>query len=271
MSTDDLVPHLPDHAVETISAFLISHCLYHGNEGAVVGLSGGVDSALVARLARDALGAEKVLGVSMPDASYPGDLARETDQYARSLEIEYRSLGIEQIESAFGSVLPEITDRVTVGNTKARIRMALLYSLARERRRVVVGTGNKSELLLGYFTKYGDGGADLLPIGDLYKTEVWELSAQLHLPRSIRERPPTAGLWAGQTDEAELGLPYAQLDRILHGLERGISEEEIAVRTGQPLERVRQYAQRIVTHRHKRRTPPIPKIGERTLGVDWDP
>ncbi|MGI0068340.1 MAG: NAD+ synthase, partial [Thermoplasmata archaeon] len=223
MSADELVPHLPDHAVETLTAFLRSHCLYHGNEGALVGLSGGVDSALVARLASDALGAEKVLGISMPDAAYPGDLARETEQYARSLEIEHRALGIEKIETAFRSTLPEIADRVTLGNTKARIRMSLLYAIARERRRVVVGTGNKSELLLGYFTKYGDGGADLLPIGDLYKTEVLELSAELNLPRSIREREPTAGLWEGQTDEEELGLPYAQLDRILHGLERGLS------------------------------------------------
>ncbi len=271
MTAEDLVPHLPEHAVETITSFLRSHCLYHGNEGAVVGLSGGVDSAIVARLARDALGEARVLGVSMPDASYPADLARETDQYARSLGIEYRTLGIDAIEAAYRATVPEITDRVTLGNTKARIRMSLLYSLARERRRVVVGTGNKSELLLGYFTKYGDGGADLMPIGDLYKTEVWELSARLDLPRSIRERAPTAGLWEGQTDEAELGLPYARLDRILHGLERGIPEEEIAVRTGEPVERVRQYAQRVVAHRHKRRTPPIPKIGDRTIGVDWDP
>ncbi len=271
MTDGDLVPRLPDHAVETITAFLRSHCLYHGNEGAVLGLSGGVDSALVARLARDALGAEKILGISMPDTAYPRDLARETDQYAHALGIEYRTVGIEKIESAYRTTLPDVKDRVTVGNTKARIRMTVLYALARDRRRVVLGTGNKSELLLGYFTKHGDGGVDLLPIGDLYKTEVWELSAQLNLPRAVRERAPSAGLWEGQTDEEELGLAYRELDRILYGLERGLAEEEIAARTRQPIERVRQYAQRVVAYRHKRRSAPIPKIGARTVGVDWDP
>jgi len=265
----DLVPRLPPHAAATIRTFLRAHALGDGVEGAVVGLSGGIDSALTARLLVDALGPEPVIGILLPDAGYPPALLAETVEFGGSLGIETRTIPIAPVEAAFRGLLPEVTDRVSIGNTKARIRSAILYAIARERHRLVVGTGNKSELLLGYFTKYGDGGVDLLPIGDLYKTEVWALSAELGLPREVRERPPTAGLWDGQTDEAELGAPYADLDRVLRGLEELRSEEEIAKITGLPLAKVREIAQRVIASRHKRRMPPVAKIGLRTVGVDW--
>lgn len=173
------------------------------------------------------------------------------------------------MERAFTALLPELVDRVALGNVKARIRMIVVYALARERRRLVAGTGNKSEILLGYFTKYGDGGADLFPIGDLYKTELRALAAELGLPSAIRERPPTADLWEGQTDEGELGISYDDVDRILYGLEQLRSEAEIAAVTGFPLERVHAVVERVRRNRHKRRTPPIPKVGLRTVGIDW--
>ena len=264
-----LVPRLPAHATTTIHQFLRAHALSDGNDGLVVGLSGGIDSALVARLARDALGPEHVLGVLLPDARFPTDLRAETEEYGRSLGIETRTLPIDPIERAIARTLPELTDRVALGNVKARVRMIVLYALARERRRLVAGTGNKSELLLGYFTKYGDGGADLLPIGDLYKTEVRALSAELQLPAAVRERAPTAGLWEGQTDESELGISYDDVDQILYGLEQLRSETEIASATGFPVDRVRGIVQRVHRYRHKRRPPPIPKVGLRTVGIDW--
>jgi NAD+ synthase len=265
----ELSPRLPEHAEEAIHSFLKSHSLYHGNEGAVIGLSGGIDSALVARLARDALGPHRVLGVLLPDQGYPPALVSETETYARSLGIDSRTIPLSPIEVAYRTLLPEVTDRVTIGNTVARMRMTVLYALAREHRRVVLGTGNKSEILLGYFTKYGDGGVDVLPIGDLYKTQVRALAARLDLPRPVRERPPTAGLWEGQTDEAELGAPYERLDRILYGIELGWTEEEIARGAGEALAMVRSVAQRVTDTRHKRRLPPIPKLGEKTVGIDW--
>jgi NAD+ synthase len=264
-----LVPRLPPHALETIVRFLRAHALADGSEGVVVGLSGGIDSALVARLARDALGGEHVLGVLLPDAPFPDPLRRETESYARDLGIESRTIPIESVENAYRTLLPELTDRVSLGNVKARIRMSVLYTIARERRRLVVGTGNKSELLLGYFTKYGDGGVDLLPLGDLYKTDIRAIAKELALPAAIQERPPTAGLWEGQTDEAELGISYSDVDQILFGLEQLRSEEEIAALTGFPLARVREVSERVARFRHKRRPPPIPKVRLRTIGMDW--
>jgi NAD+ synthase len=265
----NLEPHAPPYAREVLGAFLKSQLGAAGVRGAIVGLSGGIDSSLVARLARDAVGPESVLGVLLPDDSYPKALLEETESYAASLGIETRVVPIGRAEAALRSLLPELRDPTDLGNLKARIRMTVWYALARERHRLVVGTGNKSELLLGYFTKYGDGAVDLLPLGDLYKTGVRELAEELDLPRSIRQRPPTAGLWEGQTDEAELGLPYERLDRILFGLERMLPEAEIAERLGEPLEIVRSTAERVRQFRHKRRAPPIPKLSLRTLGLDW--
>ena len=264
-----LAPHLPSHAEETIAAFLRAHALGSGLAGVVVGLSGGIDSALVARLARDALGPENVSGVQLPDDRFPDDLRRETAAYARALGIGHRVVEIEPIERGFRDALPELADPVALGNVKARIRMAVLYSIARGERRLVAGTGNKSELLLGYFTKYGDGGVDLLPIGDLYKTDVRAIAEELGLPAAVRDRPPTAGLWEGQTDEEELGISYTELDQILYGLEQLRTPEEVASLTGFPVERVRAIDERILQFRHKRRMPPIPKVRLRTIGIDW--
>jgi NAD+ synthase len=268
VSPDDH-PRPPPHAARTIGEFLSAHALADGTNGVVVGLSGGVDSALVARLARDALGPERVLGVLLPDLHVGPELVAETAGYAAELGIAHRTVRIEPLEEAFRATVPELVDRVTLGNTAARIRMTVLYALARDAGRLVAGTGNKSELLLGYFTKYGDGGVDLLPIGDLYKTEVWALAEELGLPEPIRRRTPTAGFWPGQTDEGELGASYDDVDRVLRRLERLEREEEIVRGTGLPAVRVRAILARVEQHRHKRRLPPVAKLGLRTVGLDW--
>lgn len=264
-----LTPRLPAHAAAAIDQFLRHHLDRSAPGGVVVGLSGGIDSALVARLARDALGAGRVFGLLLPDDRFPPSLLEETRAYARGLGIAERVVPITELERAVRSVLPEVSDRVAWGNAKARLRMLLLYAVARERRALVVGTGNKSELLLGYFTKYGDGGVDLLPLGDLYKTQVREFAEQLGLPEAIRARAPTAGLWEGQTDEGELGMPYSDLDRILFGLEQLYGPEEIARETGLAVAAVSAVSAQVDANRHKRRSPPIPKLGLRTIGIDW--
>jgi NAD+ synthase len=147
--------------------------------------------------------------------------------------------------------------------------MAVLYYFARKLGYLVCGTSNKSELMAGYFTKFGDGGADFCPLGDLYKTEVRELARRLEVPTSIMEKAPTAGLWEGQTDEGEIGITYEELDQILVGIELNLSNEDIASRTKVDLEKVERVW---AMHRgsvHKRKTPLIPKMGLRTIGLDW--
>ncbi len=260
---------VPHGAARIIGAFLRAHALAPGLGGVVVGLSGGIDSALTARLARDALGAEHVLGVLLPDGGPDAAIEEETVAYARELGIALRKVPISPLLESFRTALPEVTDRMTVGNTAARLRMTVLYALARERHLLVAGTGNKSELLLGYFTKYGDGGADLLPIGDLYKTDVWALSEELGLPLPVRERAPTAGFWPGQTDEEEIGASYVVVDRVLRAVEELRPEDEIPALTGVAEATVRSIVGRVAANRHKRRLPPVPKLGLRTVGLDW--
>jgi NAD+ synthase len=265
----DLRPRLPAHAADTIARFLRSQVREAGARAVVVGLSGGIDSALVARLCADALGPKSVVGVLLPDAAHPTALLEETTAYAQALGVETVLRPIGEVERAFDSLLQQGDDVVGRGNVKARIRMTVLYAEARRRGALVVGTGNKSEILTGYFTKFGDGGADLLPLGDLYKTELRELARRLELPAPFLERAPTAGLWAGQTDEAELGVSYDVLDQILRGLEELHPEAQIAEALGVDPATVAAVVHRVAQHRHKRRLPPIPKLSLRTVGLDW--
>jgi len=254
----ELVPAIEPDESERIHRFLVREVDAARATGVVLGLSGGIDSALTARLARDALGPDRVLGLLLPDREYPAALREETMGYARELGIRFEVIELEPIEESVVAALGGRADLIDRGNIKARLRMLLLYARARPLGRLVAGTGNRSELELGYFTKFGDGGADLLPLGHLYKTQVQALARSLGLPAAIQERAPTAGLWEGQTDEAELGLPYARLDPILVGLARGLPEAEIAQRTGAGPAEIRSVGDRVRRHRHKRLLPPTP-------------
>ncbi len=167
------------------------------------------------------------------------------------LGIDFRTINISGIISAFMSVIPgsESADKLTKGNLKARIRMSLLYFHANQMNRLVMGTSNKTEIILGYYTKYGDGGVDLEPIARLYKTEVWELSRILGIPEFIIAKKPSAGLWTGQTDEDELGISYIKLDNVLMMLEQNKDPEIIMSTVGVSIE---QLNYRNETHREKR-------------------
>ena len=194
-----------------------------GLSGAVVGLSGGIDSAVVSGLCAMAVGPENVLGVAMPAYSIPADVA-DARLIAEHWDIEYREVDLGGIYDAFLELLPD-GNQLADANIKPRARMITLYHLANSLNRLVVGTGNRSELEVGYFTKHGDGGVDLLPIGSLLKVEVRELAREMGVPEKIIERAPSAGLWEGQTDEHELGITYEQLDTALQAIEDGYTED----------------------------------------------
>ncbi len=186
--------------------------------GFVVGLSGGIDSAVTAALCRRAAG-DAVLAVWMPCHSLSEDeqFARSV---ARSLELELMAVDLCPPYDAFLQELP-LGNAMARANLKPRLRMATLYYLAQSRNYLVAGTGNKPEIMVGYFTKYGDGGVDLEPLGELYKHEVRALANALSVPQPIIDRAPSPGLWPGQTDEGEMGITYAEIDAILAAWEAG--------------------------------------------------
>jgi len=188
-----------------------------GAEGLVVGLSGGVDSSVVAALAKEAAGEKNTLGLIMPCHSSLADF-EDARSMAKKLGIKIRVVDLSEIFDRLVKILPR-AGRIAMGNLKPRLRMMVLYYFANRLNYLVCGTGNKSELMMGYFTKYGDGGVDILPLGDLLKREVRMLAQDLGIPDSIIYKTPSAGLWANQTDEDEMGITYDELDEALERLE----------------------------------------------------
>lgn len=185
-------------------------------KGIVLGLSGGIDSSVVASLVKEAVGEKKVLGLFMPCESHPRDL-KDAKIMAKKLGIRTKTIDLFPVCNSLIKLLPR-AGSLAKNNLKPRLRMLVLYYFANKLNYLVCGTGNKSELMVGYFTKYGDGGCDILPIADLLKAQVIKLAEQLGVPEHIIVKPPSAGLWPGQTDEAEMGVTYAQLDEILQGM-----------------------------------------------------
>jgi len=185
---------------------------------AVLGLSGGIDSALVAKILAKAIGAENVFAISMPlnEKISKQDISHAKN-WAKALKINFYLLPISEFAKPFEK-LKWKQSKISKGNSFARLRMNILYNFANSQNAIVAGTGNRTELSLGYFTKYGDGGADVLPIGSIYKTKVIEMAKFLKLPKEIIEKKPTAGLWQGQTDEKEIGMKYCEMDSILKAL-----------------------------------------------------
>src|SRR5213592_3354852 len=262
MPAMELVPRYKEEQVFIIEAFIVHSVRESGRDGVILGLSGGIDSALVAKLCADALGPDRVLALALPDGKGGKDL-RDAKKWAKALGITFGVVNIGPIAASFERRLRASAspNPVAQGNLRARTRMAVLYYVANTEERVVMGTGNKSELLTGYFSKWGDGGADVLPIGDLYKTQVLGMARHLGLPSEIVDKVPTAGLWPGQTDEGELGIPYAELDRILLGIELQLESEAISEKAAVPLDHVKYVLGLVEKGVHKRKMPLIPKVG----------
>ena len=253
--------------VEIVTEFIKEYVEKAGKKRVIIGLSGGIDSSLVLKLAVMALGKENVYAIFLPETATPLTDFEDSRQMARLTGVNYTTIDISSIvHSVVGK---DELDKVAIGNIKARIRMIYLYKYANMLDALVCGTSNKTELMLGYFTKYGDGGADFMPIGDLYKTQVYMVASHLEIPEKIIKKPPTAGLWKGQTDEQELGLPYEKIDAILYGIERKRSMEEICSIAGVEIEEVRRIYEMVKKNEHKRRLAIVPKIGFKTIGIDW--
>ena len=238
-------------------------------KGIVIGLSGGIDSAVTAILCKKALGKNKVKCLFLPDETTPNSDINHCKDLVKKFDLYYEKKDITSIIKDVEKASLLKPNSYTLANIKARIRMVLLFEYANMTNSLVVGTSNKSELLVGYFTKYGDGGVDIMPIGDLYKTQVYELARFLKVPEDICCKPPTAGLIKGQTDEAELKLRYEKLDKILMGLERKTDISEIAKFADVKESDVVRIKQMRKKSQHKRRTPLIPKLNLRTVGSDW--
>lgn len=231
-----------------IEVWLETKLAQSGANGVVIGLSGGVDSSVVAALASRALGNQRVLGLILPCDSNSKD-AERARIVAKNLGIKTDTVDLAPAFRCFGDALPE-ADKKTLGNLKSRLRMLTLYYYANMNNSLVLGTSNKTEIAIGYFTKYGDSAADLEPIGGLYKTQVLELAKHIEIPEEIISSPPTAGLWDGQTDESEIGMSYAELDDILKAVERGRDYEAAK-------EKMARVAEMIKKSSHKRKLPEV--------------
>ncbi len=227
--------------------------------GVVVGISGGVDSATTAFLAVKALGKDKVLGLIMP--YYENQDVEDAKLVCETLGINYKIINIKPIVDAFEKNLDFKPNKITKGNIMVRTRMILLYAHANQYNLLVLGTSNKSELLTGYYTKWGDGASDYAPLINLYKTEVWEIAKRLGVPEKIIKKKPTAGLWIGQTDEDELGISYRLLDEILYRLvDLKMPKEKIAEELNIPIEKIKYVENLIKKSEHKRKLPVGPEI-----------
>jgi len=227
-------------------------------ESIILGLSGGVDSSVVASLCVEALGGNRVYGLYLPYRENKQD-AKHSKLVADKLNLNYKAFNITSLVDLYFNNFPD-ADKIRRGNMMARIRMAIIFDCSKIYNGVVAGTGNRSEILLGYFTLFGDSACSFAPIGDLYKTEVKQLAEIMKIPEEIINKKPSAGLWPGQTDEEELGFSYMEVDKILYLMIEEKKDINKIVKEGFNKELVEKIRQQISSTEFKRKLPLIPKI-----------
>jgi len=257
-----------DLAREILTGFIRSEITRAGMSRAVVGLSGGIDSALSCILAAEALGPENVLAVMMPYRESNRDSLEHAQLLVDQLGVQSRTIEITDMVEPLFKLDPQISKK-RKGNVMARARMIVLYDQSEVFKGLVVGTGNKTDILLGYTTLYGDSASAINPIGDLYKTQVRQLSRALKVPAPIIDKPPSADLWIGQTDEKELGFSYEEVDKLLYLLVDQRYSPLEAVEAGFDEKFVDAVVARVRRNQFKRVLPPIAKVSNRTIGYDF--
>lgn len=255
-------------ARKILTGFIRSEITRVGYTRAVVALSGGLDSALSCFLTTEALGAPNVLAVRMPYKTSSQDSLDDAQRVIDILGIQSLTLPITEMVEPLLQRFPDMSN-VRRGNIMARARMITIYDQSEAFRGLVVGTGNKTEILLGYTTLYGDSACAINPLGDLYKTQVRQLSREIGVPREIVDKPPSADLWAGQTDEGELGFTYAEVDQLLYLLVDQRYRPEDCVEAGFDEAFVKKVVERVRRNHFKRVLPPIAKLTNRTIGYDF--
>ncbi len=257
-----------DLARQILTGFIHTEVTRTGFSRAVLGLSGGIDSALSCFLAAEALGPQNVLAVRMPYKTSSPDSLEDAQQVIDATGVQSLTVPITEMADPLIARDPQMSS-MRRGNIMARLRMIVLYDQSAAFNGLVIGTGNKTEILLGYTTLYGDSACALNPLGDLYKTQLRQLSAALGVPQSILNKAPTADLWAGQTDEGELGYTYAEVDRLLYLLVDQRYMPADCVAAGFPEALVRSVVERVRRNQFKRVMPPIAKLSNRTVGYDF--
>lgn len=251
-----------------LTGFIRSEIERAGFQRAVIGLSGGIDSALSCFLTVEALGAENVLAIRMPYKTSSQSSLDDAQRIIDQLGLDAMTVPITDMVDPLLEKFPDM-DAVRRGNVMARMRMIILYDQSAAFEGLVMGTGNKTEILLGYTTLFGDSACALNPVGDLYKTQVRQLAAALGVPQEIIQKPPSADLWVGQTDEGELGFTYEEVDRLLYLLVDERYSVEACVEAGFAESFVRKVIQRVQRNHYKRVMPPIARLSNRTIGSDF--
>ena len=258
----------PALARKILTGFIHTELHRAGFQRALIGLSGGLDSAVSCALAAEALGAKNVLALRLPYRTSSPDSLEDAALVAQMLGVQMQTFEITDMVDPLINREPKISN-VRRGNIMARARMIALYDQSEAWKGLVIGTSNKTEILLGYTTLWGDMAAAINPLGDLYKTQLRQLAAALGLPPSVLSKPPSADLWAGQTDEAEMGLLYEQVDRLLHLLVDQRCTPDECVEAGFDRAYVDGVLTRVRRNHFKRLLPPIAKLGNRTIGYDF--
>ncbi len=263
------VPALNDEWVVQILTHFIKEELHKfGIQKAVLGLSGGIDSAVVAALCARALGPAQVLAIKMPYKNSSKESVEHADLLVKQLKIRALEISItEQVEAYFAK-RPELS-ALQKGNKMARERMSILYDFSVPESALVIGTSNKTELLLGYGTQFGDMASAINPIGDLYKTQIFALAKFLNIPEALIHKAPSADLWEGQTDEQELGETYEKLDQFLYYLVDERYSDESLLKLGFENGFIQKIKMRVVRNQYKRRPPVIAKLSNRTIETDF--